>query len=208
MAHSGRGSDRLLGVLRSRTFPIASRYIHYRVAGRGGRINVVVDGFEKIRSPIYGGLTTVVDAGDRFRWITQDVGMWVGENAYIEIADGAVADYGGVKTLLDDGRGYIAVDEIRFSDRRSPPGSPSPDRGESIDLKERIGALRRARPEFADLLEQAIDRYRSVDATIPAPRLALAVADGSGDGRAYPDPGQSPDPGRTRPAPFPRGPGR
>ena len=30
-------------------------------AGKGGRISVVIDGFEKIRSPIYGGLTTVVN---------------------------------------------------------------------------------------------------------------------------------------------------
>ncbi len=92
-AHSGLVSDRLQGVLRSRTFTIEKRYIHYLVAGRGGTINVVVDGFEKIRDPIYGGLTTAVNVGDQPRWITQDVGMWMGHAAYIELADGAVADY-------------------------------------------------------------------------------------------------------------------
>ena len=64
-AHSGMFSDRLRGVLRSRSFTIESRYIHWLVAGRGGRINVVVDGFEKIRDPIYGGLTRKINFGDR-----------------------------------------------------------------------------------------------------------------------------------------------
>ena len=56
-------SDRLRGVLRSRSFTIESRFIHWLVAGRGGRINVVVDGFEKIRDPIYGALTRKINVG-------------------------------------------------------------------------------------------------------------------------------------------------
>ena len=115
MAHSGVASSRLCGVIRSRTFTIENRYIHYRVAGRGGVLNVVVDGFEKIRDPIYGGLTTTVNIGDRPRWITQDVGMWLGHTAYLEIADGSIADFQGGTTRLHDGHGYIAVDEIRMS---------------------------------------------------------------------------------------------
>src|SRR5262249_15208199 len=78
LAHSGLVSDRLSGVLRSPTFSIESRYIHYLVAGRGGTLNVIVDGFEKNRYPIYGGLTTPVNVGDGSRWVTQDVGMWIG----------------------------------------------------------------------------------------------------------------------------------
>ena len=61
LAHSGMVSDRLQGVLRSRSFTIESRFVHFLTAGTGGRISVVIDGFEKIRSPIYGGLTTVVN---------------------------------------------------------------------------------------------------------------------------------------------------
>ena len=92
-AHSGLISDRLRGVLRSRTFTIEARYIHWLVAGRGGRINVVVDGFEKIRDPIYGALTRRIDVGDQPRWVTQDVGMWLGHSAYLEIGDGGTVDY-------------------------------------------------------------------------------------------------------------------
>ena len=64
-------------------------------AGNGGRISVVIDGFEKIRSPIYGGLTTPINSGHELRWVTMDVQMWAGHSAYFEIADGAVVDFGG-----------------------------------------------------------------------------------------------------------------
>ena len=58
----------------------------------------MVDGFEKIRDPIYGVLSMAVDVGDQPRWITQDVGMWLGHRAYLEIADGATADFNGAQT--------------------------------------------------------------------------------------------------------------
>ena len=46
--------------------------------------------------------------------------MWLGHSAYLEIADGAIADFGGATTRIDDGHGYIAVDEIRMSNRPAP----------------------------------------------------------------------------------------
>ena len=96
-AHSGLISDRLRGVLRSRSFTIESRFVHWLVAGRGGRINVVVDGFEKIRDPIYGVLTRKIDVGDQPRWVTQDLGMWLGHSAYLEISDGGTIDFDGAE---------------------------------------------------------------------------------------------------------------
>ncbi len=163
VAHSGTLSNRLLGVIRSRTFTIEHRYIHYLVAGRGGMLNVVVDGFEKIRDPIYGGLTRTVDVGDDFRWMTLDVGMWVGQSAYLEIADGAVPDFRGGGTTVQDGRGYIAVDEIRMSDQRQPPPPPRWEGAKAREIPSGLAA-----------------RYREVEATIPTPTLALAVVDGTG----------------------------
>jgi hypothetical protein len=121
LAHSGLIADRLQGVLRSKTFTIEARYILYRAGGRGGRVNVVVDGFEKIRDPIYGVLTFGVDHGDALRWIVQDVGMWIGHRAYIELADGATVNYNGARSSYFPGDGYLAVDEIRFADRPTPP---------------------------------------------------------------------------------------
>ncbi len=168
-------------MLRSRTFTIKSRYIHYLAAGRGGTLNVVVDGFEKIRDPIYGGLTTAVDVGDRFRWITQDVGMWIGQTAFLELADGAVPDYHGATTRIADGRGYLAVDEIRMSDRPAPAVA-----GRRGRLKGRSTWMRSTRrsaprgPSCPAGSATRIERFRAAEASIPEPRLALAIADGSG----------------------------
>jgi hypothetical protein len=180
LAHSGLVSDRLRGVLRSRTFPIVARYIHYRVAGRGGTLNVVVDGFEKIRDPIYGGLTMTVNVGDTPRWVTQDVGMWIGQTAYLEIADGAVADYHGATTQRHAGLGYLAVDEIRMSNRRTPPAPRGGDASIAVDLDQAIAALRAARSPLADRLTAAVGLARSLEERIPDPTLALAIADGTG----------------------------
>ncbi len=218
VAHSGRVSDRLQGVLRSKTTPIRHRYIHYLAAGRQGRINVVVDGFEKIRDPIYGPLTFSVDAGDAPRWYTQDVGMWVGHDAYIEIADGASVRFES-QALLNSGEGYVAVDEIRFSDDPTPPARPSafadallagaaaPELlasryeqaiDEAMELW-RAGKLGDDRAAvlggLADRglirldggsasespLEEWLARYGRAEAAIPAPSLAPALADGTGE---------------------------
>ena len=46
--------------------------------------------------------------------------MWAGHSAYFEIADGAVVDFGGATAQVDDGHGWIAVDEIRTSDQPIP----------------------------------------------------------------------------------------
>ncbi len=180
MAHSGMASSRLCGVLRSRTFTIDSLFIHYRVAGRGGVLNVVIDGFEKIRSPIYGGLTTTVDVGEQPRWITQDVGMWLGHTAYLELADGAIMDFQGGTTQMHHGHGYIAVDEIRMSNHPVPATPPEAAEPASLDLEEVISALRSAKDRRAERLASAVAEARSAEAGIPEPNLALAIVDGSG----------------------------
>ncbi|MGP0069348.1 MAG: DUF1553 domain-containing protein [Isosphaeraceae bacterium] len=180
VAHSGMASSRLCGVLRSRAFTIESRYIHYRVAGRGGVLNVVVDGFEKIRSPIYGGLTTTVDVGDRPGWVTQDVGMWLGHTAYLEIADGSIMDFQGATTRLHDGHGYIAVNEIRMSNRPNTSAAPELAGDASVDLGQVVSALRPTQDRLADRLSSAIAEARSTESQIHDPTLALAIADGTG----------------------------
>jgi hypothetical protein len=197
-AHSGLVADRLQGVLRSRSFTIEAPYIHYRAAGRGGRISLVIDGHEKIRSPIYGELTIVLEQAAGPRWFTQDVRMWLGHSAYLEIADGAAVSYGGVTSQVDDGRGWIAVDEIRFSSGPAPRANAPRSAGASeitLDLDAVISALRgssstgsgrsetgsnSARAALADRLASALSEVRRIEAAIPPPALALAIADGTG----------------------------
>ncbi|MFN6103140.1 MAG: hypothetical protein ACK5EA_01620 [Planctomycetaceae bacterium] len=56
LAHSGARLKRLHGTLRSPTFEIPQARILYRVAGQGARLRLVIDQFQQIRYPIYGGL--------------------------------------------------------------------------------------------------------------------------------------------------------
>ncbi len=120
VAHSGIVSRKLQGVLRSQSFTIEKNYILYKVAGIKGRINVVVDSFEKIRDPIYGALALDINHGDAYSWRAQNVSMWIGHRAYIEIGDGATVDFTSGASRVLPGDGYIAVDEIRFSNQQKP----------------------------------------------------------------------------------------
>ena len=164
VAHSGAISDRLRGVLRSKTFTLTRPYIHYLASGKGGRINLVVDGFEKIRSPIYGDLVHDINA-DASRWTTMDVAQWSGHVAYIEIDDGATVDFTGGTAQVRDGGGSIAVDEIRFADG-PPPAVPAP---RSTAPGGRLEGLK-----------PLLGRYREVEATLPEPTLGQALTDGTG----------------------------
>ena len=112
VAHSGLVSDKLQGVLRSQSFVITKKKILYHAAGRQAQINLIIDGYQLIRDPIYGGLTIKIDQGDDFQWHAQDVSMWLGHRAYVE--------------LIDNGPGYIAVDKIVCSDERPPAYAPNP----------------------------------------------------------------------------------
>jgi hypothetical protein len=111
-AHSGLISNQLQGALRSRTFTIDKKRIWYHVAGTGARFNLIIDGFQRIMDPIYGGLTFVVNHGDRLAWHGQDVSMWKGHRAYIEV--------------LDDGPGFAALDKVLLTDEGAPPEPPNP----------------------------------------------------------------------------------
>jgi len=106
LAHSGAVSDRLHGVLRSPTFRIEKAHILYRMAGRDAQVNLIIDNFQRIRAPIYGGLTLGLKGNDRPQWYLQDVAQWIGHKAYIE--------------FVDRSNGYVAIDEVRFSDQPAP----------------------------------------------------------------------------------------
>jgi hypothetical protein len=186
-AHSGLVSDRLQGVLRSRTFVIDRPSIHYLAAGRGSRINLVVDGFEKIRSPIYGGLTLDVESPERPRWYSMDVAMWRGHRAYIELSDGATIDYTGGSSHYGNGDGFLAVAQIRFSDG-GPPGIKTEEPGK-IPLND-------------SAWEPLLKRYREVGSSIPAPTLGLAITDGNGEDTRVNVRGNPRTPGEVAPRRF------
>ncbi|MEZ6048545.1 MAG: PSD1 and planctomycete cytochrome C domain-containing protein [Planctomycetaceae bacterium] len=116
--HMSQFGRKLEGTLRSDTFKVEKRYIHYLVSRRHGKleqprgykqgsINLIVDGFQIIRNPLYGNLSIQVPLDPQNNWITQDVTKGVGRKAYIEI--------------LDEDDGDLILNEIRFSDDPNPP---------------------------------------------------------------------------------------
>jgi hypothetical protein len=125
LAHSGAASPRLAGTLHTRDFDIEKRYLHVLAAGDEGRINVVVDGFNLIRNPIYGPLKQLITHAD-LRWHTFDLGMWPGHSAYLQAVDAPSHD------PADPSRGggykedaWLAVGTAVLSDERSPPDLPN-----------------------------------------------------------------------------------
>jgi len=204
-AHSGLLSPRLEGVLQSPTFTISTKRIHYLVGGRNAKINLIIDGFQLIRSPIYGGLTSVINHGEALRWVSMDVSMWQGHRAYIEV--------------LDDGNGFAVLDRVAFSDGVPPPLPPNrlllrllaDERAASAeeltknyrtlfaeivdqlaagklalqaDAAERIEILNwmlesaAAVAKSAELSKLQAER-RAMEASLPTPRRALAMLDGT-----------------------------
>jgi hypothetical protein len=178
---------------------ISKKKICYHAAGRGCRINVIVDNYQLIREPIYGGLTVSVDFGASPKWIVQDVSMWIGERAYIE--------------LLDDGPGCIAVDRIVFADNVPPADLPGPDLANLGDHQARAALLRDtiadwqsgrivSQPEAPDriallneilrlfphsshdhdrqALAKSLESVQTLEKSLRAAERGLAMADGTG----------------------------
>ncbi len=177
VAHSGLTADKLHGALRSRTFTIEKPFIHYRAWGRGGRVHLVVESFEKIRDPIYGVLMFNVDHGDQPRWIVQNASMWKGRRAYIELSDGGTADFRPGQTMYTPGDGYLAVDEIRFDDDPRPAADQPGAAAQTLnaDTSARLRAALKTDANLAPKLERA----KALAASIPPPTLVPALLEGT-----------------------------
>ncbi|MFQ5734548.1 MAG: DUF1549 domain-containing protein, partial [Planctomycetaceae bacterium] len=209
VAHSGRFSGRLAGVLRSPTFTLTHDQILYRVRGRG-RIRLIIDGYvmDEFNGLLFQGASMKVNSRDRWRWLRQggDIHRYKGHRAHIEI--------------IDDGHDWIAVDEVRFADRRdpTPPAQPHAVALQLLkdpavtslkslaarlaailtDPQQPAGAKRSAAPAIADrkaLLNAALQsglltipknglqklagEMRKTAAGIPDPMRVIAITDGS-----------------------------
>jgi hypothetical protein len=157
-AHSGLIAGRLEGVLRSPSFAISKKKIHLHIAGTQARVNLVLDGLTLIRDPIYGGLTREVN-DPKPQWLTIDVTMWQGQRAYLEV--------------IDDGSGFVALDQVLFSDE-APPAPPN---GLLLRLleDERLDSIALLEQKYQELCLEQVSRWRDgkLYAADAADRVAL-----------------------------------
>jgi hypothetical protein len=160
IAHSGLRSGKLQGALRSKTFRIEKDHILYHLAGQAVRVNVIIDGFQRIQEPIYGGLTFYA-SNDQPYWAVQNVSMWKGHNAYIE--------------FLDDGDGYIAVDRILFADGGSPADAPNPLLAKLLDDPS-VDSPVKLNGKLQGLFQSVIDTWQSGKQAPSHDELALLNA--------------------------------
>ncbi len=108
---SGRLGGNFFGVLRSPTFELNDKNIHYRIRGNNVTIRLIINGFtmDEFNALLYSGCKFNIANSEEFTWQTQagDLKNHLGSRAHIEI--------------IDHGNGYFAIDEIRFSQAQGRP---------------------------------------------------------------------------------------
>jgi hypothetical protein len=191
LAHSGLVAEKMAGAIRSPTFTIGKKKILYRVAGKGGQVRLILDGLQLIQEPIYGGLAFGVN-NPALHWHVQDVSMWAGHRAYVEV--------------LDDGPGHVAVEQILFADDGPPTDAPLVIPTDEKQARELVMQIARqwedetlgSRPDRVLLLNELLradvvtrstvggakpspllDKVRQLEAALPTPRRGLALAAGT-----------------------------
>ncbi|MEX2140230.1 MAG: PSD1 and planctomycete cytochrome C domain-containing protein [Pirellulales bacterium] len=160
-AHSGRLSHKFTGALRSKNFTIKEPQIAYRIAGKDAQVRLIIQGYrmDTFNPLLFSGGSFKVDHED-LKWHVQagDLRNHLGKRAYIEI--------------LDDGDGWVAVDEIRFVEAGSEPPEDASSSQEAAPAHE----LARA----SEKLTAAAAKIAAVEKTIPTPMRVLAATDGDG----------------------------
>jgi len=157
-AHSGLISSKLKGALRSRSFTIDKPFIHYRASrnqgdgGSGrpyksGQLNLIVDGFQIIRDPLWGQLSLTVANDAPAAWYSQNVSKLIGNRAYIEI--------------VDEDDGWISVDSIRFSDDPRPPVDRPNELIRTLLNKESIDSPARLAKAYERLFAETVSLWKS-----------------------------------------------
>lgn len=114
--HSGMLGSRFQGVLRSPTFEITHPNLFYYISARNAKIRLIIDGFRlDVNNPLlFNAMKLDVNTDGQWKWIQQggDLKNYIGHRAFIEI--------------IDEGDGFIGVQEVRFADHAPPSGRPSP----------------------------------------------------------------------------------
>ncbi|HQR09064.1 MAG TPA: PSD1 and planctomycete cytochrome C domain-containing protein [Gemmatales bacterium] len=168
---SGLFSEVLEGTLRTQSFQIDQRYLHINAAGFGGRIRIIVDGFNVIRDPIYGSLRKVINS-PHSTWYTFDLNMWKGRQAYVEFLDGGPSDPSLGQDYSPGKEAWLQIRRMVTSDENQPPRNAAGEKQEQNSFHQPI--------QENEEWKKAWEQQQAIEKQLPAPRYALATADGTG----------------------------
>ncbi|MFM7216302.1 MAG: DUF1549 and DUF1553 domain-containing protein [Verrucomicrobiota bacterium] len=113
VVHSGHLAPGFEGTLRTRTFTLAEPHLHLRLAGRGGRVKLILARYalREFNPLLFERTQFDVDTGGRFQWFSiPDLKRHIGKSVYLE--------------FLDGGDGDLAVGQVLMSREATPPPEP------------------------------------------------------------------------------------
>ncbi len=144
-ASSRKLSTGVYGALRSPDFTINNNFIGIKAAGKKASIRVVIDNFQLIQWPIYGGMDQRVDTSKFMNYVF-DVTQWKGHKAYIELLPGAYETH--VFKMPNDA--YIeAKYAIAYDKEWFEPATEK--RSKTLDPSQAIYALAEQKATHSDL---------------------------------------------------------
>ncbi|HLQ38050.1 MAG TPA: PSD1 and planctomycete cytochrome C domain-containing protein [Planctomycetota bacterium] len=173
--HSGVAGTHRHGLLTTRSFVLDRPFVHVRVAGSGARATLVVEGFQLVRDPIYGGLHRSIGGGDA-RWVTYEVGRWQGRSAYLQFVDQDTADLADEAEDDRHDRGWVAAQQVLSSAVREPPPATT-----AV-----LPPLPFAAAALPAAVQQALTELAAAAARLPLSPTVPALAEGNGsDGHVF-----------------------
>ena len=152
--HSGMFGPKLRGVLRSPTFVLPAKRVHYKVNAKNANIRLIVDGYtmDEFNALLFNDvLKKNINTQGRTQWVsaTRDLYHYVGHRAHIEV--------------IDHGDGFAAIEQIRFSSEGNPVDPPH-------SLNELVlGKIPTSRDallsRYVEALREVVARFQTGDAT-------------------------------------------
>lgn len=196
--HSGKLEPRLEGTASGETFVIEKPYLHVLCSGKDSRFNVVMENFNIIRGPIYGGIKKKANTTHP-QWMTFDLSMWKGNDAYIQINDLRINDLAGPGSSTRSTGAIYAY--IQSNSRSAPRVYQENPQGDFLSLSQEslqaYASNKNLKPQQAQWLNSLIkegfltwqtdnefsDRLktaRKIADSMPAPNRVPAMLEGYG----------------------------
>ncbi len=135
IVHSGHLAPGFEGTLRTATFTLTEPHLHLRLAGRSGRVKLILARYalREFNPLLFERTQFDVDTGGRFQWFSiPDLKRHLGKSVYLE--------------FLDGGDGDLAIGQVLMSREATPPPDPAllPDLAHGDTLESRATALERS----------------------------------------------------------------